>query len=66
MNDRLNIKCPRCGEGQLKTWSELGDEEREVVLRLPGSAEYAAAERQSSHRWCVRCWHESTDEAAEA
>lgn len=60
MNERLNNQCPRCGEGRLKTWPELGDEEREVVLRLPGSADNTAAERQSRHRWCTRCWHEST------
>lgn len=66
MNDGLNRRCPGCGEGRLKTWSELGDEEREVVLRLPGSADYSAAERQSSHRWCPRCWHESTGEVVQA
>ena len=66
MNDRLNNKCPRCGEGRLKTWSELGDEEREVVLRLPESADYSIVERQSGHRWCTRCWNESTGETAEA
>jgi hypothetical protein len=66
MNDGLNNQCPRCAAGRLKTWLELADEEREVVLRLPESADYSAAERQSSHRWCTRCWHESTSEAAEA
>ena len=60
MNEILNNQCPRCGEGRLKTWQELGAEEREVVRRLPGSADYSAAERQSSHLWCTRCWHEST------
>ena len=63
MNGRLNNQCPRCGEGQLKTWQELGDEEREVVRRLGGSADYTATERQSRHRWCTRCWHESTDDS---
>lgn len=66
MNELLNIRCPRCGEGELKAWPELGDEEREVVRRLPGSADYSAAERQSSHRWCTRCWHESIGDEAQA
>jgi len=42
----------------LKSWAELNDEEREVVKRLPGASEYATAERERGHRWCVRCWHE--------
>lgn len=55
-------RCPSCGEETLRTWDELGDGEREVVRRLPGSAGYEAAERQSMHRWCTRCWYESTGE----
>jgi len=66
MNERLNNPCPRCGQRQLKAWQELGDEEREVVRRLPGSADYTAEERQSSHLWCTRCWHESTGDEAQA
>lgn len=50
--------CPRCDKPGLKTWAELSDEEREVVKRLPASAEYPSAERQQNHRWCTRCWHE--------
>ena len=39
-------------------------EEREVVRRLPASAEYSLSERQATHQWCVRCWYEkpATDE----
>lgn len=50
--------CPRCHKQGLKSWAELSDEEREVVKRLPASAEYSLAERQASHRWCTRCWFE--------
>jgi hypothetical protein len=48
----------------MKTWSELNDEEREVVKRLPASAEYTLEERQAMHQWCTRCWYEkrATDE----
>jgi len=55
--------CPRCEKPRLKSWSELNDEEREVVKRLPLSARYSLAERQANHRWCTRCWFEdlSTD-----
>jgi len=53
--------CPRCDKRGLKSWSELNDEEREVVKRLPLSAEYPLADRQARHRWCTRCWYEATD-----
>lgn len=56
-------RCPRCGEGRMKSWHELAEEEREVVKRLPASAADDAAERARLNRWCTRCWHESrTDE----
>jgi hypothetical protein len=42
-----------------KTWEELTDEEREVVKRLPASADYTIEERKRSHRWCTRCWNEN-------
>jgi len=50
-------RCPRC-EGRLQSWTELNDEEREMVKRLP--ADYSLEERQSRHRWCVRCWYEDS------
>ncbi len=56
----MNRRCPKCGEEQLKTWDELKDDEREIVRRLPGSANYGTDERKSMHRWCTRCWHEAT------
>jgi hypothetical protein len=55
-------RCPRCGEGSMKSWQELQDEEKEVVKRLPASAEEDAAQRQRLNRWCTRCWHESRRE----
>ncbi|HEY3037902.1 MAG TPA: hypothetical protein VGJ66_04150 [Pyrinomonadaceae bacterium] len=51
--------CPRCHEQALRSWNELSDEEREVVKRLPASADYQAADRQATHRWCTRCWYEA-------
>lgn len=51
-------QCPRCGAGRLRTWSELNEEEREVVRRLPAAADYSLTERQRTHRWCSRCWYE--------
>jgi len=56
-------RCPRCGEGRLRSWRELNEEERMVVLRLPASADYTRDERESRHRWCTLCWHEETGEA---
>jgi hypothetical protein len=55
----IDNRCTRCGEGAIKSWSELNDEEREVVKRLPGAAGYDAAELQSMPQWCTRCWNES-------
>jgi hypothetical protein len=52
--------CPRCEKRGLKQWTELTDEEREVVKRLPLSARYQLAERETNHRWCTRCWWEET------
>jgi hypothetical protein len=54
----MNKKCPQCYEGVLRGWHELSEDEREVVKRLPGSADYEAAERESLHQWCTRCWFE--------
>jgi len=51
--------CPRCHE-LMRTWDELSDEERDVVNRLPASAEYASDERVATHLWCTRCWYEET------
>ena len=59
----MDKRCPRCGEEPMRTWDELSDEEREVVSRLPASADYKTPERQTMHQWCTRCWHESTDDA---
>jgi ribosomal protein S27AE len=57
-------RCPRCGAGRLQSWSELGEEEREIVRRLPASADYNLDERKARHRWCVRCWYEEVSGSA--
>ncbi|MBD0371164.1 MAG: hypothetical protein ICV60_10045 [Pyrinomonadaceae bacterium] len=56
--DSLTNKCARCGEGRLRSWQELTEEEREVTRRLPAYADYTEDERRTRHRWCTRCWHE--------
>ncbi|HEX7174088.1 MAG TPA: hypothetical protein VF240_02225 [Pyrinomonadaceae bacterium] len=53
-------RCPRCGEGAMKAWYELSADEREVVARLPASAELPLAERAARGHWCTRCWHEDS------
>lgn len=58
--------CPRCGEGRLRVWSELDDDEQEVVRRLPHARYYHLEERQATHSWCTRCWYESTRNEAQA
>ena len=55
----VNYKCPRCDTARIKAWDELNDEEREVVKRLPASADYSLEERKALHRWCTRCWFEN-------
>jgi len=55
---KSHASCPRCEKRGLKRWTDLSDEEREVVKRLPLSAEYSLEERKASHRWCTRCWYE--------
>ena len=52
--------CPRCAAARLHAWGELVDDEREVVRRLPASADFSIEERIVRHLWCVRCWHEET------
>jgi Zn ribbon nucleic-acid-binding protein len=59
-NEANSEMCPRCGAQDLRAWRELNEEEREVVRRLPASAEQTIAERAAQHRWCVRCWYEET------
>ena len=58
--------CPRCGTERLRAWPELNEEEREVVRRLPASAEQPIEERTARHRWCVRCWYEAPDMTQQA
>jgi hypothetical protein len=65
MNDHLSETCPRCAEGRMRDWKSLSDEEREIVRRLPASADYTLAERQAMHRWCTNCWYEATENKAE-
>ncbi|MBA2645793.1 MAG: hypothetical protein H0U81_03235 [Pyrinomonadaceae bacterium] len=53
-------QCPRCNAGKLRDWNALNEEEREVVRRLPTSAEFPVEERANQHRWCAQCWYEET------
>jgi ribosomal protein S27AE len=63
--NNLYSMCPRCGTARLRRFDELGEEEREVVKRLPASADAAFDERKSRHRWCPRCWYEDTGREAQ-
>ncbi|HYY56690.1 MAG TPA: hypothetical protein VE842_05115 [Pyrinomonadaceae bacterium] len=64
MNDQNSERCPRCDAGRLRRWAELSEEEREVVRRLPGSADYSLDERRARHSWCANCWYEAADDAS--
>jgi hypothetical protein len=37
-----------------------------VVKRLPAPANFELSERQATHRWCTRCWYETTDTSQHA
>jgi len=54
---KLMIACPRCGNPTLKAWTELDDDQKLLVEKLPASADYALLERKK-HRFCTRCWYE--------
>lgn len=56
--------CPRCGEGRLRAWYELSEEEREAARHLPASADFPSEERAARHRFCTRCWHEERTDAS--
>jgi hypothetical protein len=60
MKELFNTVCPRCEKRGLKSWAELNDEQREMVKRLPATANFELSERQATHRWCTRCWYETT------
>jgi hypothetical protein len=43
----------------MKDWSELTDDEREVVKRLPSAADRQTGVGDLMPQWCTRCWYES-------
>jgi len=67
MQEEMNIsdssRCPKCHGLNVKSWADLKDDEQEIVKRLP-AAGYSLSERQARHRWCTRCWFESTGNEA--
>lgn len=63
MSEQSGTKCPRCGEGLLRDWDALSEEERIVARRLPEAVDYSPGERQAIHRWCTNCWYEETESA---
>lgn len=61
MNDAAHEDlCPRCRAARLLGWHELDEAGREVVRRLPASADFTPDERAARRRWCPRCWHEES------
>jgi hypothetical protein len=66
MKELFNTVCPRCEKRGLKTWTELDEEQRGVVKRLPFPLNADLSERQATHRWCTRCWYETGDTSQHA
>jgi ribosomal protein L37E len=50
-------ECPNCGFGKATGWTELDRDQKLLVEKLPGSAEFLPEERKK-HRFCTRCWFE--------
>jgi hypothetical protein len=59
MNNFGENTCPRCGEGRLRTWADLNEEQRMIVERLPAPSNEYLEDRARTHRWCTLCWYES-------
>lgn len=49
--------CPKCGSPKIKEWSELSDDEKFLVEKLPASGNFSAEDRKH-HRFCTRCFYE--------
>ena len=60
-DNQSRTKCPRCGEGELRGWDELTEEEQMVVRRMPESVDYTPGEREAMHSWCMNCGYEETE-----
>lgn len=56
-NDQI---CPKCGSYKMAHWPDLDDDEKLLVEKLPGSAEFTKEQRKK-HRFCRRCWFETED-----
>lgn len=52
--------CPKCHSPKMKSWADLTDEQKFLIERLPGSAEFTKAQRKK-HRFCERCWFEEIE-----
>lgn len=57
MEKRIGKVCPRCGSTELKAWTELDVEAKDMLARL-GLTEKDDAELKK-HRFCNRCWYKS-------
>lgn len=49
--------CPRCHSSKMKSWNELGEEEKMLAEKSYASAEFTIEQRKK-HYFCVRCWYE--------
>jgi len=52
--------CPNCHSPAVEAWTELTGEEKFLVERLPGSADFTEEERRK-HRFCTQCWFEDKE-----
>jgi hypothetical protein len=44
----------------MHAWHELTDDEKLLAAKLPASADHNNEQRKK-HRFCTRCWFESSD-----
>lgn len=50
--------CPRCQASALRSWRELTEPERSVILQRPSPDDPSPEHRQDYHAWCQRCGFE--------
>jgi len=62
MNEKI---CPNCGAAKMKRWSELTDEQKFLVERLPLNTDFTPDQRKK-HRFCERCFFEETSKETRA
>jgi len=60
MRYKSEKNCPKCHSANLKSWTELTDDEKLLVKSLSLSGEFTLDERKR-HVFCTGCWFERSE-----